>query len=145
MGYHYHLVVQTPDARLSLALKELNGGYSRQFNRLHGRSAHLIRAHSRAELVADEPYLLRVCRYLAWNPVRAGLCGEPSEWPWSSFRASAALAPSPCILNDALLGDARGSGARWRERYREFVEAEPVIEGRSAGKAAITGSAHAAA
>ena len=33
MGNHYHLIVQTPDERLSLALKELHGGYSRQFNR----------------------------------------------------------------------------------------------------------------
>ena len=31
------------------------------------------------------------CRYVARNPVRAGLCGEPSDWPWSSYRASAGI------------------------------------------------------
>ena len=24
-------------------------------------------------------------RYIALNPVRAGLCADPGEWPWSSY------------------------------------------------------------
>ena len=26
-------------------------------------------------------------RYIELNPVRAGLCDEPADWPWSSARA----------------------------------------------------------
>jgi putative transposase len=144
MGNHYHLVAQTADARLSLALKELNGGYSRQFNRLHGRSAHLIRAHALAELIEQESYLLTVCRYLAWNPVGAGLCGEPCEWPWSSYQASAGLEPVPRFLNDSALRDACGGRADWRQRYRDFVEAEPRRETSLTAAEAATSSAQAA-
>ena len=39
MGNHYHVLVRTPDARVSLALQRLHTGYSRRHNRVHGRSA----------------------------------------------------------------------------------------------------------
>ncbi len=122
MGNHYHLIVQTPDARLSKALQELNSGYSRRFNRVHERNAHLFSNRFLAQLIATEPHLLMACRYVARNPVRAGLCGEPSDWPWSSYRANAGIDPVPPFLNEAALLDAFGPGSRWRVRYRDFVE-----------------------
>jgi putative transposase len=128
MGNHYHLLVQTPDARLSAALRELNGGYSRRFNRVHGHSAHLFRNRYLAQLVDDESYLLTVCRYVAYNPVRAGLCAEPSDWPWSSYRACAGIDPAPPLLNETMLRDTVGGGPEWRSRYRSFIESARPVE-----------------
>jgi putative transposase len=127
MGNHYHLLVQTPDGRVSSALQELNGGYSRHFNRVHGKSAHLFRNRFFAQEVEDEAYLLIACRYLAYNPVRAGLCRDPADWPWSSHRATAGLDPSPAFLSETLIRDACGGQPNWRQRYRDFVAA-PVEE-----------------
>ncbi|HWB23141.1 MAG TPA: transposase [Gaiellaceae bacterium] len=127
MGNHYHLVVQTPDSRLSRALQELHGGYSRHFNRVHGRSAHLFRNRFLARLIDGDAYLLAACRYVARNPVRAGLCGRASDWPWSSYRATAGLVPTPPLLSESLLRDACGGTANWRKRYQDFVE-QPVEE-----------------
>lgn len=128
MGNHYHLIVQTPDARLSAALKELNGGYSRRFNHVHGRSAHLFRNRFLAQLVDGERYLLAACRYVAYNPVRAGFCVEPSEWPWSSYCASAGIDPVPSFLNETMLRDIFGGGREWRARYRDFVESDCPVK-----------------
>ena len=125
MGNHYHLLIQTRDGRVSGALQELNGGYSRHFNRVHGRSAHLFRNRFFARQIEDEAYLLTACRYLAQNPVRAGLCRDPAEWPWSSHRATAGLDPTPRFLSETLIRDACGGQRNWRLRYREFV-AEPT-------------------
>jgi REP element-mobilizing transposase RayT len=125
MGNHYHLVVQTPDSRLSRALQELNGGYSRHFNRTHGHSAHLFQNRFFARLIDSDAYLLTVCRYVANNPVRAGLCGRAADWPWSSHRASAGLVPTPPLLNESLLRTACGGALNWRERYQDFVD-QPV-------------------
>jgi REP element-mobilizing transposase RayT len=122
MSNHYHVVIQTPDARLSRALQHLHGGYSRQFNRLYGRRAHLFRNRFGSRLVDGERDLLGTCRYLAYNPIEAGLCGAPSEWPWSSFGASAGLAPVPPLLEERLLREAFGDDPGWRARYRDFVE-----------------------
>jgi REP-associated tyrosine transposase len=124
MGNHYHLLVQTPDERVSNALRELNGGYARHFNRVHGRSAHLFRNRFFARQIEEEAYLLTACRYLAYNPIRAGLCREPGDWPWSSHRATAGLDPSPGFLSEALIRDACGGQRNWRLRYRDLV-AEP--------------------
>ena len=33
MSNHYHLVIETPDANLSKGMRQLNGEYTRQFNR----------------------------------------------------------------------------------------------------------------
>ena len=35
----------------------------------------------------DEPHLLAAARYIALNPVRAGLVKRAEDWPWSSVRA----------------------------------------------------------
>lgn len=125
MGNHYHLLIQTPDGRVSAALQELNGGYSREFNRTHERSAHLFRNRFFARPVEDEPYLLTLCRYLAHNPVRADLCRDPVDWQWGSHRATAGHTPTPPFLNDTLIRDACGGGPNWRQRYRDYVT-EPL-------------------
>ena len=122
MGNHYHLIVQTPDGRLSVALQQLNGGYSKHFNSVYGRSAHLFRNRFLAQLIDSEPYLLAACSYVAHNPVRAGLCREPAEWPWASYRASVGIDPVPAFLNESILRDLFGGDPSWRVRYRAFVE-----------------------
>jgi putative transposase len=40
MGNHYHLIVETPDANLSLGMRQLNGVYTQRFNRTHRRVGH---------------------------------------------------------------------------------------------------------
>lgn len=111
MGNHYHLIVQTPDARLSAALRELHGGYSRHFNHVHGRSAPLFLNRFLAQPIDTDSYLLTACRYVAHNPVRAGLCDQPSDWPWNSYRASAGVEPSPAFLSEEELRNAFGGDA----------------------------------
>ena len=36
--------------------------------------------------VRDEREFMEKLRYLHRNPVKAGLCELPEDWPWSSFR-----------------------------------------------------------
>jgi putative transposase len=127
MTNHYHLVVRTPDARLSLAMKELNGGYSKRFNAIHRRSAHLFRNRFMAQLIDSDTYLLTVCRYVAHNPVRAGLCRVPSEWSWSSYGATVGIDPPRQFLDERRLSELIGGGDRWRDRYRQFVEANDPV------------------
>ena len=42
MGNHFHLVVETPDANLSKAMRQLNGVYTQAFNRRHTRVGHVL-------------------------------------------------------------------------------------------------------
>jgi putative transposase len=121
MGNHYHIVLRIPDERVSKALQQLHGWYSRRHNLLHGRRAHLFRAHFFAREIESDSDLLATCRYLAWNPVEAGIASDPFSWPWSSVAATAGLEPARLRLELKPLHDAFDDDPNWRERYRAFI------------------------
>jgi putative transposase len=127
LGSHYHALVRIPDARLSRALQRLHTEYSRRHNRRRGRSAHLFRAHAMTREVGSDAQLVAACRYLALNPVEAGLVTDPLDWPWSSARAHAGLDRPRIPLAESELRAAFGDCADWRERYRaQIVTADDV-------------------
>jgi len=77
MGNHYHLVLYTCQANLSLLMRQINGAYTQRFNRRHGKVGHVFQGRFKAILVDRESYLLELCRYVELNPVRAGMVGQP--------------------------------------------------------------------
>ena len=87
MGTHYHLILATSCARLSRGLHRLNGVYAQGFNRRHRRSGHLFGSRFSSWLVESDDHLREACRYVLLNPVRAGLCARPEDWPWSGSRS----------------------------------------------------------
>ena len=125
MGNHYHLLVETPRPNLSAGMRHLNGVYSQAFNRVHQRVGHVFQGRYRALLVEKERHLLGLIRYVARNPVRAGLRSDPAEWPWSSHRAACGLSKSPPFLtSEWILACFGADRPRARDRYRRFVEDE---------------------
>ena len=126
MSNHYHVVLFTPDTRLSRALQRLHTWYSRRHNKARGRSAHLFRAHFFARELTSNDDLLWACRYVARNPVEAGLVAHPLDWPWSSARAHVGLEKSRIPLDEEPLRAALGGRPGWRARYRDYIE--PVEE-----------------
>jgi putative transposase len=87
MPNHVHLVV-VPRNKNSLAdlFRHAHRTYTLRVNSREGWQGHLWqeRFHS---FVMDEPHLLAAVRYVELNPVRAGLCGHPESWRWSSYHA----------------------------------------------------------
>ena len=72
MANHYHLLVETPKANLSIGMRQLNGIYTQSFNRRHNRTGHLFQGRFKAILVERESHLLELCRYIVLNPTRNG-------------------------------------------------------------------------
>ena len=64
MANHYHLLVETPKANLSIGMRQLNGIYAQRFNRRHHRVGHLFQGRFKAILVERESHLLELCRYI---------------------------------------------------------------------------------
>jgi putative transposase len=122
MGNHYHLLLRIPDARVSKALQRLHSRYSRLHNKLNGHSAHLFLAHFFARELESDEDLLWTARYVARNPVAAGLVSEPFAWPWSSAAATAGLAEPALALELAPLRAAFGVASNWQKHYRKFIE-----------------------
>ena len=121
MTNHFHLVVAMKNPTLSAGMHWLNGCYAQWFNRRHGFKGHLFEERFHAEPVGSEAHLLELSRYVPLNPVRAGMCAHPADWPWSSYRMMVGLggpgfaSPEPVL---ALFGR-RESAAR--AAYSAFV------------------------
>ena len=131
MGNHYHVLVETPQPNLSRGMRQLNGVYAQSFNRRHGRIGHVFQARFHATLDERGEHLLAVSSYVPLNPVRAGLCHEPADWRWSSYRPTIGLEPPGSLAVDRLLAYFADSREAARERYRVHVE-ERVGDGLAA-------------
>lgn len=122
MANHYHLLVETPKANLSVGMRQLNGIYTQSFNRRHRRVGHLFQGRFKAILVEKDSYLLELCRYVVLNPVRVKGGAEMGAWKWSSYRATAGLGSVPEFLSIDWLLEQFGRNRRAaQKRYREFV------------------------
>jgi REP element-mobilizing transposase RayT len=122
MDNHYHLLIETPKANLSLGMRQLNGLYTQAYNRLHRRVGHLFQGRFKAILVEKETHLLELCRYVVLNPVRAKRVKNPGKWKWSSYRATVGEAKIPDYLTaDWVLGQFGRRSHEAQKRYREFV------------------------
>jgi REP element-mobilizing transposase RayT len=117
MTTHFHLLVRTHAATLAAGMQWLNGRWGEAFNRRHREVGHVFRCRYRSELISREEHLLEVSRYIPLNPVRAGLCLDPLDWPWSSVRVLLGIEAEQRWLNGSELLELFGSG---RERYRRF-------------------------
>ena len=127
MPNHYHLVLETPEANLSAGMQRLNGVYAKTFNWIHGFEGHLFERRFRCVVVERDSHLLELARYLALNPVRAGLCDHPREWLWSSYRALVGLAAPPDFLTCDWLLSQFGPDARLAQtRFADFVDGRAV-------------------
>ena len=138
MDNHFHLLVLTPLANLDRGMQQLNSGYAQWFNRQGGRRGALLEDRYHGALIQREPHLLEVFRYIALNPVRAGLSRSPHRYVWSSHAATAGLAPVPDYLATTHVHElfAAAHGGDGRTSYRTFVAAavdsaqvEPPIHG----------------
>lgn len=89
MENHVHLLVETPKANLGAGMQRLHGDYARFFNKRHGASGHVFQGRYGAVRVTTNEQLLVTAAYIAHNPVEAGLCDRPEQWPWSSSAAEA--------------------------------------------------------
>lgn len=87
MGNHVHLLLAVKEEPLDLCLKRIQNRFVFWYNTKYERIGPLFQGRFKSEPVADEKYLLNVCRYIHQNPVKAGLCQDIEEYPWSSIHA----------------------------------------------------------
>jgi putative transposase len=123
MTTHYHLIVDAGVAALPDAMQRLNWAFAREFNRRHGRRGHHVGRKFKSIWIGSEEQLLTAYRYVVRNPVRAGICEHPQDWPWSSYASTVGLAAGFGFVDASPVLDLYG-GTREQivERLRGFCE-----------------------
>lgn len=149
MDNHLHLLVTPPAAEaLSRMMQSLGRRYVGWFNARHQRSGTLWEGRFRAGLIEGERHLLACMRYIELNPVRAGLCAEPAQWPWSSAQHHLGLARSSLVTEHEMYWLLGNTPFEREHAYREFLEqgvpvaeqahfTESVLRGRPVGSDAF--------
>jgi len=134
MGNHYHLLVETPGPNLGKGMQALGTTYTQAFNRRNRKIGHLFQGRYKALIVEKESHLLEVSRYIVNNPVTASFVEHPWEWPWSSYRATAGMAPAPAWLETAWTlerfhpTDSKKAVAKYRQFADNQSSGDPFAE-----------------
>jgi putative transposase len=82
---HFIIVPEREDA-LRATFAEAHRRYTARIHAREQWTGHLWQGRF-SSTAMDGPHLVAAARYVALNPVRAGLVSHASDWPWSSARA----------------------------------------------------------
>jgi len=123
MTSHCHLIVDVEDGVLPRAMHALNLPYARNFNRRYRLRGHVQYEQYGARRIGSEDDLLYRFKYVVNNPVEAGLCESPADWPWSSYAGTVGVGPLATFVDPMLVLDC----FRWpetdaRAALRHYVE-----------------------
>ncbi len=85
MSNHVHLLLKTGTEPLEQIFRRIGARFVCWYNVKYQRAGHLFQDRYKSEPVEDDAYFLTVVRYIHQNPVKAGLCATPADYPYSSF------------------------------------------------------------
>jgi len=95
MPDHYHLMVQTPRANLSLGMRHLASRFAIWLKRERGWDGPAFRGRFKSRLVEHDAYWMHLLAYLHLNPVKAGWARRVEDAHWTSHLAYVGAMPVP--------------------------------------------------
>jgi len=130
MDNHYHLLIETPEPNLSVAVQWINVSYAVYFNRKRQRSGHLFQGRFKAIIIDADEYLMPLSRYIHLNPIRVKIAETPADYPWSSYCAFIGKEKIPNWLETKWLlsqfGRKKKDALRNYKSYVDEVEADSL-------------------
>lgn len=114
----YHLVIKTPEANLSRFMRQVDGLYTQQYQKLKNSDGSLFRGRYKAVLVQADKCLLPLSRYIH-SKVKAS---DFNNYPWSSYTYFTRKATPPGWFNRSdTLKQLRTTVAKRPAAYKKFV------------------------
>ncbi len=84
MDNHYHLIIKTGSVSTSKIMQALHMAYTRYYNNRHNRTGTIFGGRYKGILIKTDKHFYDLLRYIAYNPVRAGLVNRPEDYLWSA-------------------------------------------------------------
>src|SRR5690606_18770212 len=112
-------LIKTPEGNLSRFMRQVDGLYTQNYQRLRKSRGSVFRSRYKAVLVQAEKYLLNLSRFLHCLPGRNRI--KPETHPWSRYAPSSNNArPGDWLVRDEVLAQL-GEGGRVHVRYASYV------------------------
>lgn len=86
MDTHYHVVAGTPSGNIGYPFMRINNAFARYFNRRYRRDGSPFRGRVTTSPVLSTQHWRTLIPYNDFNPVKAGLCLHPTDYPYGSAR-----------------------------------------------------------
>jgi putative transposase len=140
MTNHVHILI-TPAAAHSPGqmMKAIAQNFTQYMNRKRGRSGSLWEGRFWSGMVGEGDYLLRCQRYVELNPLFAGMCFRPEDYPWTSFSVNAGLSPRTFVRPHKGYLWLGNSDEERLQLYRSFMANHPSDREREEIQAAVKG------
>ncbi len=127
MPNHVHLVVRQGKSPIWRLMQPLLRRTALMLLRVYRREGHVFERRYRSHPCGTPDYFRNAVVYTHLNPVRAGLCTSPGEYPWSSHGAwlgddiAADGGPQPVTLTRAARAFATAPGRTTAELVRDYT------------------------
>jgi len=86
MPNHVHFLLRPNGEYLPKFMQIVNRGYARHFAARYEFIGHVWQGRYKSIFIDSDAYLYTCGEYIENNPVRAGLCKDKKEWPFSSIQ-----------------------------------------------------------
>ncbi len=87
MNNHSHMLLEIKNLdKLSSYIHRLNGTYGEYYNKKNNRVGYVFRDRYKAEGIYGEKHFYNCINYIYNNPVMAGICKRPEDYPYSNYR-----------------------------------------------------------
>ena len=87
MSNHAHMLIETEEINeLSKYMQRLNTKYGKYYNKKYNRVGYVFRDRYRAQGIYTEKYLYNCLRYIYNNTVKAGICKNAEDYPYSNYK-----------------------------------------------------------
>jgi REP element-mobilizing transposase RayT len=83
MDNHYHLLIENSQENLSLFMRQINANYAIYYNKKTKRTGHLWQGRYSSWYILGDDYLYRTIKYIAFNPIEAGMVENVREYPFT--------------------------------------------------------------
>jgi putative transposase len=87
MPNHYHLLIRTPNANLSRAMRHLNGVYTQKINKRYRYEGSLFKGKFKSIVLEEDTYFQELIRYIHRNPLKAKIVERMIDHKWTSHRS----------------------------------------------------------
>jgi REP element-mobilizing transposase RayT len=129
MPNHLHVLVLTEsEGDLSETLRNTLGAYAAWYKAKHGHEGHVFERRFRNVECATDRHIDEACRYIAMNPVRAGLAKTAFEYPWSSFLQIVGVVEPRSFLDADWSRERFSLLGAWPSEWVAFVHREDAPE-----------------